>query len=167
VQQLVKEGVMPAPIKQKYDLVACVNGYIKYLQDKAAGQKTGDNNLDIHKERIRLVRAQADKMEIERDVLNGTLIPVEEAEHAFAGQILKCRSQLMSLPVRIAPLILAMSEYGTIEALIRDNIKEALNELSGSAWPDDINADETGNAETRPAARSKRKRVGKQVSVPQ
>ena len=57
VQQLASDGVIPKADRGKYDLVACVRGYIGFLQDRAFGKEV--IHADAHQERARLLRAQA------------------------------------------------------------------------------------------------------------
>lgn len=164
IQQLVKENVLPPPVKQRYNLVACVQGYIQYLQEKAAGIK--NETIDIHKERARLIRAQADKTEIERDVLKQKLVLIEDAELEFANQILKCRSKLLALAPRAATRVIAITDYAEAEEILNNIVREALDELTGGARELDSGNDSAGNEEVRTAAKPNRKRVGKQVSPP-
>jgi phage terminase Nu1 subunit (DNA packaging protein) len=130
IQQLVKENILPQPVSKKYDLIGCVRGYVKYLQDKVSGTRTDDSNLDVHKERARLIKAQADKAELEVAILQKRLIPAEEAELAFTNNVMKCRLRLLGLPTRMASDIAPLDDVTLIEEKLKNVIREALNELS-------------------------------------
>ena len=41
VQQLARDGIIAKGIKGKYDLVSSVQGYVKYLQERALGRQQG------------------------------------------------------------------------------------------------------------------------------
>lgn len=62
VQQLVKNDILPKPIAASYDLAGCIRAYEKYLQQ----QNFGKNN-NLHTQKLRLLKAQADKAELERE----------------------------------------------------------------------------------------------------
>lgn len=128
VQQLVREGILPKPIKGKYDLIACVRAYIKYLQERAFGKDAAPQ--DTHLERARLLKAQADKTELEVDTLRGNLIPLEQVESDWRGIVMACRSKLLSIPSRSAFQIATLSDTHEIERFLKRSIYEALNELA-------------------------------------
>ncbi len=83
VQQLARDGIIPKAEKGKYDLVGCVQGYIAYLQARAFGKDS--ESIDMHAERSRLLKLQADRAQMELDVMLSKLIPAEEAEELWAG----------------------------------------------------------------------------------
>ena len=67
VQQLVKEGVIPKTERNRYELAPAVQGYIRYLQERIAGNPSAP--VDFQLEKSRLVKIQADKAQIELDHL--------------------------------------------------------------------------------------------------
>src|SRR3989304_9608404 len=75
-QQLVKDAILPPPIKSQYDAVGCVHGYIEYLKKLVAGS----GELTLTDERTRLTKYQADLAEIELSKSRGSLITRELAE---------------------------------------------------------------------------------------
>jgi phage terminase Nu1 subunit (DNA packaging protein) len=128
IQQLAKDGVIPKPEKGKYDLIASTQGYIKYLQDRAAGKDIEPR--DTYIERARLLKAQADKTEIEVKALNGDLIAAEQVELMWAGLVSSFRARMMALPVRCAHRVMNITGYQEIEEILRGHVNEALEELS-------------------------------------
>lgn len=76
IQQLANEGIIPKAKKGDYDVIGSVKGYIHYLQARAAGRTEGSYNdpSDIKRERKRLIKAQADKVEHENHVRRGELV---------------------------------------------------------------------------------------------
>ena len=144
VQQLVKEGVLPKPIKGKYDLIACVQAYIKYLQERAFGKDAAPQ--DTHLERARLLKAQADKTELEVATMRGSLVPVETVEADWVSMVMSCRSKLLSIPSRSAFQIATLSDAHEIERFLKRSIHEAVAELADQekyADIDTLSADET------------------------
>ncbi len=129
VQQLARDGVIPKPEKGRYDLIACVQAYIKYLQERATGR--GDiEPQDTYIERARLLKAQADKTELEVKAMTGDLIATEQVELLWAGLVAAFRSRMLALPVRCAQMVMSMKNYTEIEGCLRAQVYDALSELS-------------------------------------
>ncbi len=128
VQQLAKDDIIPKPDKGKYDLVGCVRGYIQYLQERALGKEALP--VDAHQERTRLLKAQADKAELEVKTLMNTLIPAEEVEVTWSGLITRFRSRMLSIPTRAAHSLLPLKSFHEIEQMLKEMIHGALDELS-------------------------------------
>lgn len=128
IQQLARDGIIPKPEKGKYDLVGCVQGYTGYLQARAFGKEV--IHADAHQERARLLKAQADKTELEVKTLRSELIPSDEIAAEWAGLVVAFRSRLLVLPTRGAHLATGLKEFHEIESGLRELVHEALNELS-------------------------------------
>ena len=128
VQQLAKDGIIPKADKGKYELVGCVRGYIGFLQERAFGKELV--TIDAHQERARLLKAQADKTEIEVKVMNRSLIPVEEVRAYWSGMAVACRARLMGFPTRAAHIAIGLKEFHQVENALREEVEEVLNELS-------------------------------------
>jgi phage terminase Nu1 subunit (DNA packaging protein) len=138
VQQLANEGVVPKPKRRgEYEIVPCVVGYIRHLRAMLDGEAG-----DMVAEKTRLMRAQAEKTEIEVAVLNGKLVPVADCERAWSALVGAARSVLLTLPARAAPECLTRAgDEEAIERTLTDMVYEALSELSN--WkPDEEFAEE-------------------------
>lgn len=128
VQQLAKDGVIPKADKGKYDLIACTKSYIKYLQDRATGRDIEPQ--DTHLERARLLKAQADKTELEVKAMKQELIAADQVELLWSGLVSAFRSKMLALPVRTAHLIITCKTYPEVVEVMTDKVNEALDELS-------------------------------------
>src|SRR4029077_9353957 len=107
LQQMAHDGIIPKPQKGRYDLIACVQAYIKYLQERATGR--GDiEPQDTYIERARLLKAQADKTELEVKAMTGDLIATDQVELLWAGLVAAFRSRMLALPVRCAQMVMSM-----------------------------------------------------------
>jgi phage terminase Nu1 subunit (DNA packaging protein) len=95
-----------------------------YLQ-----QKKKEKSGTLTEQRTRLVKAQANKAELEAEALEGNLIPVNIVSDVWADQISNCRAKLLSIPNRSAK-ILEKKTAKEIESKLMDLIYEALNELA-------------------------------------
>jgi phage terminase Nu1 subunit (DNA packaging protein) len=128
VQQLAKDGIIPKAEKGKYDLIAATRAYIKYLQERATGRDIEPQ--DTYVERARLLKAQADKTELEVKAINAEVIAADQVELLWSGLVSAFRSRMIALPTRCAHLVMTLKTYQEIEACLRSQIYEALDELS-------------------------------------
>ncbi len=121
---LANSGTIPKPDNGFWNLAACANAYIKYLQGRAGTEKR-----DYAVERTRLTKAQADKVEMEIKVLAGELLPSSLVESIWSKMTSAARQRLLAVPYRMAQAALSAESFQAIEAAAADLIREALNEL--------------------------------------
>lgn len=138
VQQLAKEGVIPAAQTSpyKFDLLPTVQAYIKYLSDKANGKETKSADT---------VQAEADKLRAEADLkqskakiaemqlkeLEGKMHRSEDVEAMTNDLVYTVRSMIMALPGRLAMDVVQVASAAEASALIRSECSKILNELAG------------------------------------
>ena len=138
VQQLAKEGVIPAVQKKpyKFDLLPTVQAYIKYLSEKANGKEQKSNDT---------VQAEADKLRAEADLkqskakiadmqlkeLEGKMHRSEDVEAMTNDLVYTVRSMIMALPGRLAMDVVQVTTANEASALIRSECYKILNELAG------------------------------------
>lgn len=138
VQQLAKEGILPAASQRpyKFDLLPTVKAYIRYLRDRANGKeaKTADT-----------VKAEADKLRAEADLkqskakiaelqlkeLEGKMHRSEDVEAMTNDLVYIARSMIMALPGRLAMDVVQAGSANEASALIRTECYKILNELAG------------------------------------
>lgn len=138
VQQLAKEGILPAASQRpyKFDLLPTVKAYIRYLRDRANGKeaKTADT-----------VKAEADKLRAEADLkqskakiaelqlkeLEGKMHRSEDVEALTNDLIYTARSMIMALPGRLAMDVVQAGSANEASALIRTECYKILDELAG------------------------------------
>lgn len=99
IQQLARDGVIPKAARGEYDLVGAVQGYVKFLQERAFGkaQATGD----VHAERARFLKINADKAELEHNINAGEYAPFDLLEAAVGQAAAQAGAILKALPKRI------------------------------------------------------------------
>lgn len=128
VQQLAAEGVIPKAERGRYALAPAVQGYVKYLKDRAGG---GDGESDdIGTAKARLIKARARMAELEADALEGKLLDRVEVEQSWKTIVLNMRAKLMAIPTRAAPQIVTAPTIAQAAALLERLVSEALNELA-------------------------------------
>jgi phage terminase Nu1 subunit (DNA packaging protein) len=125
VQQLAKDGIIPRAERGKYDLIGAVQGYIKYLQERAVGRADGEyaESADIKIERKRLISAQADKTESENYKLRGELIPLELVEDCLNQVAVLYGSGIDALPGRLANELSGINDPAEIKSLLFDECR--------------------------------------------
>jgi len=148
VQQLSKEGVIPKTDHGRYELAPAVQGYIRYLQERSLGRPSAP--VDYHMEKARLVKTQADKAEIELKELNGELVRTQDVSDQWYSTITDCKSRLLSIPSKAAPIVAAETNPGECQTIIDDLVREALEELANYAVSESHNPE--GDEGVEPAA---------------
>ena len=97
---------------------------------RAILERRTDDDLDLQQERARLAKEQADKYEIENQLTKGIVVDGEETRENWQEVAAAVRAKLLSLPVKIARVSLAAESLQEIEQAARDEVYQALNELS-------------------------------------
>jgi phage terminase Nu1 subunit (DNA packaging protein) len=124
----------------------------------------GSSGGDYNEERTRLTKAQADHEELKVAQLAGELIPVDFVIETWQAQTQNMRAKLLNLPTKAAQAAIAARELKDIEDVIRDQVHEALTELSDDGIPEDTRKRLESNCkETGSASEADRKPVGGQV----
>lgn len=132
--KLERAGVRP--IRQErnanlYDSVAALEAI--FSPERPAGFE----NEEFTDQRQRLAAAQAEKQEMENALRSGQLADVRDVEQAWADMILACRAKLLVLPGKLAPQLQNVAQATVIEARIRAEVYQALNELGQSEQGED------------------------------
>src|SRR3990170_7178007 len=83
VYQLTNEGVIPKAEKGRYELVPAVQGYIRYLRDRAIGPDALPDE-SARASRARLLKAQAEAQEMENAKVRGDLPPPDLVSRSWA-----------------------------------------------------------------------------------
>lgn len=128
IQQLAKDGVIPKAARGKYPLLGTIKAYIKFLQERSLGSEVSPG--DLHVERIRLTKANADKVELEVALLDGSVILASTVEAVQSRFISAFRSKCLAIPTKVSPRLVHLSDLAEIESEVRESIYEALTELS-------------------------------------
>jgi len=113
------------------------------------------DDLDLTQERARLAKAQADKTELQLEVENGNLLLVDEVESTWADIVTAIRAKLLSLPTRISPQLIDLTQP-EMESVLQEQIYEALEELANS----DLSENEKTKS-TKKTPRNRKKKSGK------
>lgn len=137
VQQLAKEGIIPAVQSKPYrfDLLPTVQAYIKFLSDRAYGKEAKSTDT---------VQAESDKLRAEADLkqhkakitemqlkeLEGKMHRSEDVEAMTNDLVYTVRSMVMALPGRLAMDVVQASSAAEASAMIRTECYKVLDELA-------------------------------------
>lgn len=162
VRNLVKDGVIPQPEKGgRYDLIGSVQGYVTYLRERTMGKEL--SQTDAHTEKTRLLKAQADRTELEVSELKGLVIPAEDVAVEWGEMVANARARMLAMPSKTAHLVIAAESYTEAEEILQKEIYEVLNELANDGLP--TRSRKKPNAKSvESTATPDDKRVGRQVS---
>ena len=114
VYQLVKNGVIPKLRKGNYKFVDSVREYIKYLH---ANNHNKTKYFDSVKEKGRLIKAQADKTEMEVSKIRGELVDIKELETALEKVFKAFRERALSIPSKLTPVLLNQKSSNEIRSI--------------------------------------------------
>jgi hypothetical protein len=144
VRRYVNDYGMPRVSNGKYLLGECVKWYINRLRLAAAGGESGD----VAQEKLRLIRAQRHRVEIENKKKRGELI-----EHDMVGDVLNkmgtiFSSQLDGMAPRLASLVAGMDDPGEIQRLIFDECRGIRANTAAAVVDLAVTFDDSGNHTT-------------------
>lgn len=126
IRQLTADGILTRVARGKYPLAENLKSYLLMLE-------TPSEPGEMRRERLRVVQAQAEKLERENAVARGELIEIElvgqEVEDSFA----RCRARLMAVPGNVAATVVGETDPNVVQSRVMDEVSAALNELSYGA----------------------------------
>lgn len=126
-RELRDEGVLPRT--DVYDIEVLLPIYCAHLRDVAMRRGAG-SQTSMSEDEARLQKARADKAEMEAGEMRGTLVPVDQIASAMHSAVIIMKTRIGAVPAKAAPLVAGMKSIPAVERVLRDNIEEALAELS-------------------------------------
>jgi hypothetical protein len=84
----------------------------------------------ITEERLKRLRHQNAKLSIEVKRLRGQLAPVEEVKRAVLAANTVVKQRLLALPSKLALQLSLLTNPAEIEALLREQLTDTINELA-------------------------------------
>lgn len=124
-RQLAKEGIVPPVENGVIDFIVAVKRLMGYYQKLVEGQ----GSITLVEQRARLTEVMAEKASLELQKMKGDLVSAKEVERIWIAMGQACRSRLISIPVKLSPILAGRSVI-EIKRMLVDSIYEALDELS-------------------------------------
>lgn len=130
VQNLLKSGVLPTAVGKGLDVEACRLAYIRHMRGKVTGQvASSPGELDAQEERARLTHHQANIAALEEQELSGELLRRDSVVAEVTEAIANCRAKLITLPPKMASVVVAMDDLQEVRTALQAGVYEALDEL--------------------------------------
>jgi phage terminase Nu1 subunit (DNA packaging protein) len=135
IQELARKRIIPRTTAGTYPVQAAIRDYCAHLRAAATGRPAIGASKALARERLRLMKEQADKAELQNRVTRRELVPLSEVEADWVRQLVALRARMLALPSRVQQRLpnLTASEARQIDAEVR----ETLTELVGDCPPAD------------------------------
>lgn len=132
IRQLEKEGVVVKSQRGRYDLKASVLGYINSVRQQEKRMDASLEKLKISKEATSLQHEQLKKRKTELQVreMEKKLHRAEDVEYFWNAMVIAAKSRLAAIPVKCAPLLVAIEDRKEIQAILKREVTDALNEIA-------------------------------------
>lgn len=130
VRQLVEEGVISRVGHGRFDLVDTVSKYVTFLKLASEGLDENDISESLEFEKWLHEKAKREKAEIELAHIKNEVHRSEEVEKVMNHMIMAFRSKMLSLPTKVALMLVNKEDPKYIESILERNVHEALIELA-------------------------------------
>ena len=122
IRQLQYKGV----IEKDASLDCARLAYLRWLRERSSSA----SNSAINDERARLVYHQANLAALEEETRRSKLIPADEINSEWAEMTFIMRAKITPIPKQVAAVGCGITDYNEMEALVKDLVYAALDELS-------------------------------------
>ena len=89
------------------------------------------NREQLEEEKLRLIKCQADKIEIENAKTLGELVEAKTVLRTWGDYVVSCKAKLLGIPSKVAQELSSIEDPNTIKEVLTDYIIECLEELDG------------------------------------
>lgn len=131
VNALARDGVIPRVRNKRFNLKRAIRAYAQHLRDGQTGRLA--SNPDLQAEKLRLARANAEKVELANAKVRGALIPVAEVESAWTAVLRDVRAAMLAIPARVQQRVGHLTAHDV--QLIDSEVRVALTEASDKRGP--------------------------------
>lgn len=131
VRQLVEEGLIDRVKNGSYDLAQTVKRYIMFLRASSDGKELEKDSEAMYLiEKTKHEAAKREIAEIELAQIKGRMHDAVDIERVMTAMLMAFRAKMLSMPSKIAPILIAHNEIAVIQDIIQKEVHEALSELS-------------------------------------
>ncbi len=131
IRQLAEENIIIRAAKGRYKLMDSITNYILTLkvQMEANNAKSVDGEIDLEEEKAIHERVKRHISELKLQTMRGELHKSEDVERVMMDMLASVRAKLLSMPTKLAPILVSRSEIDFVRNTINREVMEALNEL--------------------------------------
>lgn len=119
----------PVAAEEKQIPVGQHGGY----RPHSGGRRPADSYEALAKARAKNEIFKANLAELDYKTKTGHLLPAEEVAVVWSDRVRIAKERLLSIPARVAPSVLRMTELRDVEHCIRDALHAVLEELARGA----------------------------------
>ena len=131
IRQLADEGVVVKHSRGKYDLFQSVQNYIRLIKSNSSVEKVkSDTDFDLDRERALHEAVKREKSELSLAVMKGELHEAKDVEKVMTDMLTNFRGKILSLPSKLAPILMARDDVFIIQSIIEKEVHMTLYELS-------------------------------------
>lgn len=127
-----------------------------------SGVSRGGTNLDLAAERAKLAKEQTETQAMKNAAMRRELLPASAVNSAMQSAFARCRARLLSIPSKLAPVLLTRGTATEMQDSLFDAVSDALAELAATVVcpvESDSGSGEDVVADPVPAAEDDRKPV--------
>lgn len=131
IRQLAEENIIIRAAKGRYKLMDSVMNYILTLkvQMEANNAESVDGEIDLEEEKAIHERVKRHISELKLQTMRGELHKSEDVERVMMDMLASVRAKLLSMPTKLAPILVSRSDIDFVRNTINREVLEALNEL--------------------------------------
>jgi phage terminase Nu1 subunit (DNA packaging protein) len=134
IQRYVSNGILRRardsdgkPLRGAFELVPSIHAYLDYLEEQlSVGLQ---NDTEFRRERTGLVKAQRERQELENQLFKGQLHRADDVEAIMNDVLSGIKIRFLSIPSRIARLLIAQTAIAKIIDILTRAVYEALGDV--------------------------------------
>ena len=131
IRQLAEENIIVRVSKGRYRLMESISNYILTLKVsmEAGNSQSVDGELNLDEEKAIHERVKRHISELKLKTMQGELHKSEDVERVMTDMLISIKSKLLSMPSKLAPMLVARNDIDFIKRTISAEVLEVLNEL--------------------------------------
>lgn len=131
IRQLAEEGILIRASKGRYKLSESLRNYVMTLKVamESSEKDTTDGGFDLDTEKAIHEKVKRQISELKLSVMQGELHKSCDVEMVMTDMLLRTRSKLLSMPAKLAPILVNTMDAGKIQDNIQKEVLEVLLEL--------------------------------------
>lgn len=131
IRQLAEENIIVRVSKGRYRLMESISNYILTLKVsmEVGNSQSVDGELNLDDEKAIHERVKRHISELKLKTMQGELHKSEDVERVMTDMLISIKSKLLSMPSKLAPMLVARNDIDFIKRTISAEVLEVLNEL--------------------------------------
>lgn len=131
IRQLAEENIIVRVSKGRYRLMESISNYILTLKVsmEAGNSQSVDGELNLDEEKAIHERVKRHISELKLKTMQGELHKSEDVERVMTDMLISIKSKLLSMPSKLASMLVARNDIDFIKRTISAEVLEVLNEL--------------------------------------